>query len=119
MRLPPPLLLIPTVSVAYSLIIICLPGTTTAPAAYRLVREVVGGDNGLAAATAVLLTLHLIACFSHGRVRLVALAFALSMWALFGVSILMAAPNALLPGLTLGALLCCTYALHDSAVKHR
>lgn len=119
MRPPPPLLLIPTVSVAYCLVVLALPGSTTAPPAYRVVRDMLGGDSGLAVGASVLFALHLLACFARGRARTVALFAALSCWAAFGTAIVMAAPNALLPGLTLGALLCCAYALHDSAGRRR
>ena len=112
-RIPMPLLLIPTICAYYCLIVLALPGQTTAPPAYDVIRQATGGDNGLAWILAAVAVGHTLACLTHQRsARTALLLIAASGWSFLFAGIMLAAPRALLPGLTLAPVLCCCFAVY-------
>lgn len=120
MKLPPPLLLIPTVSTSYCLAVLLAPGDTTALPAYRDVNRLLGGELGLTVATTLVLLACLIACLSaRPWVRTAALYVVVVAWTTFALGILSARPQALLPGATLAVVLSAGYALHEHVPRRQ
>lgn len=98
----------------YTVVAVARTGDTLAPAAYRYIRDLFGTEQHFLWAAAAVSALQLLALLTHGLARVLACTVVTFLALMFGVMIMRAAPNALLPGFSLVVGLCNGLALFDS-----
>ena len=97
----------------YSTIAIARDGNTLDPMAYRYISEIVGNERNFLLVAILVMFLQAIALFARGSVRLACCLAVTFVAAVFGIDVMRAAPNALLPGFALVVLSCNGLALFD------